>query len=130
MDAGITIGKGIAFPPHVGPDGRVAWSTGSDNVSQCMQVVLLTQTGERIMLADFGSRLPSFLYEPNTPATRRLVQQAIEQSLQKWEPRIQLDSVVVDVDSSDARTAVATVYYKLVATGTTGQVTVKVNLAQ
>ena len=28
MDAGRIFGRGIAFPPRVGADGRVAWSEG------------------------------------------------------------------------------------------------------
>src|SRR5436305_1697397 len=30
MDDGRIFGRGISFPPRVGPDGRVAWSAGPD----------------------------------------------------------------------------------------------------
>jgi phage baseplate assembly protein W len=130
MNPADTIGKGIAFPPHVGGDGRVAWSTGSDNVTQAIQVTLLTQVGERLMLAGFGTRLRTYVFQPNTPATRRLIQEEVTKALQRWEPRIEVQSVVVEVDPADSRSAVATVYYRLVATQGAGQVALKVNLAQ
>ncbi len=62
---------------QLGPDGRWAWSAGSKNVRESVQVILLTEPGERLMLPDFGGKLHSFLFEPNTVATRRLLQEQI-----------------------------------------------------
>jgi phage baseplate assembly protein W len=121
-------GQGISFPPRLGPDGRMAWSDGPDNIREAMMVILLTEPGERIMLPDFGGKLRSFLFEPNTVATRRLIQDDIQKALQIWEPRITVQSISVDADSNDARAAIATIQYQLVATQTTGQVSVRLQL--
>jgi phage baseplate assembly protein W len=121
-------GQGISFPPRLGPDGRMAWSNGPDNIREAMMVILLTEPGERIMLPDFGGKLRSFLFEPNTVATRRLIQDDIQKALQIWEPRITVQSISVDADSNDARAAIATIQYQLVATQTTGQVSVRLQL--
>ena len=121
-------GQGISFPPRLGPDGRMAWSSGPDNIREAMMVILQTEPGERIMLPDFGGKLRSFLFEPNTVATRRLVQDDIQKALQIWEPRITVQSISVDADSDDARAAIATIQYQLVATQTKGQVSVRVQL--
>src|SRR5688572_18372206 len=121
-DTGRIFGRGIAFPPRVGPDGRMAWSAGMDNVRESIRIILLTEPGERIMLAEFGGKLRTYLFEPNTPATRRLIQEEITTSLQRWEPRIALQSVNVDPDAAEGRAAVATIYYKLISTGSTEQV--------
>ncbi len=121
-------GQGISFPPRLGPDGRLAWSAGPGNIRESIEVILKTQPGERIMLPDFGGKLRSFLFEPNTVATRRLLQEEIQKVLQIWEPRITVQSVSVDEDSADSRAAVATIQYQLVATQTTGQVSVRVQL--
>lgn len=122
-------GQGISFPPRLGPDGRMAWSSGPDNIREALMVILMTQPGERIMLPDFGGKLRSFLFEPNTVATRRLLQDDIQKALQIWEPRITVQSITVDVDSNDARAAIATIQYQLVATQTTGHVSVRIQLA-
>lgn len=128
MNGASIYGQGIGFPPRLGPDGRVAWSSGPDNVRESMTLILLTAPGERLMLPDFGGRLRNFLFEPNTVATRRLLQDEIQKALQVWEPRITLQSVSVEPDDSDSRAAVATVRYQLVATQTSGQMSVKVQL--
>lgn len=122
-------GQGISFPPRIGSDGRMAWSSGPDNIREAMMVILMTQPGERIMLPDFGGKLRNFLFEPNTVATRRLLQDDIQKALQIWEPRITVQSISVDVDGNDARAAIATIQYQLVATQTTGEVSVRVQLA-
>jgi phage baseplate assembly protein W len=116
MDPGDLVGRGIAFPPRVGPDGRVAWSVGDANVRESIQIILSTEGGERLMLPDFGGGLGTFLFEPNTVATRHRIEQAIASSLADWEPRVVVEGVTVDVDPADPQAAVATISYKLVAT--------------
>jgi phage baseplate assembly protein W len=128
MDAGQLFGRGISFPPRVGADGRVVWSVGADNIREAVQVILLTEPGERLQLTEFGGRLRSMLFEPNTVATRRIVQEHIERALQVWEPRITLRSVEVTEDPDDPRAALATINYQLVASQAGEQITVRVPL--
>ncbi|HZT75360.1 MAG TPA: GPW/gp25 family protein [Vicinamibacterales bacterium] len=128
MNDGQVFGQGISFPPRVGPDGRVAWSAGPDNIREMIRVVLMTDPGERVQLPDFGGRLRPLLFEPNTVATRRLVQEQIEIALQLWEPRIAIKSVTVDADAADARAAIAVIDYQLVASQTDEQLTLRVPL--
>jgi phage baseplate assembly protein W len=128
MDAGLIYGRGIGFPPQLGPDGRVAWSSGSENIRQSIRIILLTQPRERIMLPGFGAGLTAFLFEPNTVATRRLIRQEIERALQAQEPRISLQSVTVEADPRDAQSAIATISYTLIASQSTEQMNLSVQL--
>jgi phage baseplate assembly protein W len=128
MDAGRVFGRGISFPPRLGPDGRVAWSAGPDNVRECIRVLLLTELGERIRLPEFGGSLRALLGDPNTVSTRRLVQQRIEDALRLWEPRVAVDSVQVEEADEDAAAAIATITYRLVATQATERTTLRVQL--
>jgi phage baseplate assembly protein W len=128
MDDARLFGRGISFPPRVGPDGRVAASDGPQNIREAIQVVLLTEPGERLQLPEFGGRLRSLLFEPNTVATRRIVQEEIDRALRLWEPRIALRAVTVEEDADDPRTALATINYRLVASRADEQVTVRVPL--
>jgi Bacteriophage baseplate protein W len=129
MDAGKLFGRGIGFPPRVGPDGRVAWSEGETNVREAIRIVLLTEQQERLRLPDFGGSLGRFLFEPNTVTTRHLIQDRITRALDEWEPRILVESVSVDPDPNDPEAAVATIDYKLVATQTRERVSLSVTLA-
>lgn len=129
LNAGKIFGRGIAFPPHIGPDGRVAWSEGETNVRESIRIILLTQMHERIRLPDFGSSLDHFLFEPNTVTTRHLLAECISKALKQWEPRILVESVDVEPDPSDAQSAIATITYKLVATQSRERVSLSVTLA-
>ena len=130
MDAGEIFGRSIAFPPRVGPDGRWAWSEGSDNVRESIRVILMTEQNERVMLGSFGGGLRRYLYEPNTVATRRLIQERIVEALRLWEPRIAVEDARVDEDPQDVQGVIATIDYHLVATQASGQVSLAVSLAR
>lgn len=127
-DVGKLFGRGIAFPPRIGEDGRLAWSEGPQNVRESIQIILLTEFKERLMLPEFGGGLRAFLFEPNTTSTRRLIQERITQALGRWEPRIRLESVAVDPDPNDPQAAVATIHYRLVANQQRERVTLSVSL--
>jgi phage baseplate assembly protein W len=128
MDDARLYGRGIAFPVRLGPDGRVAWSAGPSNIREAIRVILLTEQGERLQRPEFGGRLRAYLFQPNTTSTRRQVEDDIGLSLKRWEPRITVQSVVVAADETDARAAIATIQYELVATRASEQVSVRVQL--
>ena len=129
MDTGQLFGRGISFPPRVGPDGRVAWSQGPDNIREAIRVILLTEPRERLNLPDFGGGLGRLLFEPNTVATRARIARRISESLGKWEPRVTVESVTVEPDAADAQAAVATITYRLVSTQARERVSLNVTLA-
>lgn len=127
-DIGKLLGRGIAFPPRVGADGRIAWSEGELNVREAIRIILLTDEGERLQRRQFGGGLASLLFEPNTAATRQQIQTRIERALAEWEPRIKLESVAVDPDPDDREAAIATLTYRLVATRTLERVSLGLTL--
>lgn len=128
MDAGKLFGRSMAFPPRVGADGRVAWSEGPQNIRESIQIILQTEVGERLMLRPFGAGLGRFLFEPNTTANRRLIQERVETALRLWEPRIRLREVRVDADPNDPQQVIITLDYGLVATGAGERLALTVNL--
>jgi phage baseplate assembly protein W len=92
------------------------WSSGELNVREAICVILRTRPGERIMRPDFGCGLDRYLFEPNSIATLRLIQEEVKLSIQRWEPRVTLNDIVVAVNPADARAVDITIYYTLVAT--------------
>ena len=129
QDPGTLFGRGMAFPPRVGADGRMAYSEGADNVAQSIMVILMTDQQERIMRPDFGAGLGKFLFQPNTAATHRLIEDRITVSLGRWEPRIALEGVDVGPDPKEPRRAIATIRYRLIATGVSQQLDLTVPVA-
>lgn len=129
MDPGALFGRGIAFPPRVGPDGRVAWSEGEQNIRDAIRILLMTRPGERLFLPDFGAGLDRSLFEPNTVTTRQTIKDRITRTLQRWEPRIAVEAVEVEADPEDPQAAIATITYQLVATQARERISVGVTLA-
>ncbi len=130
MDTAHMLGRGISFPPRVGPDGRIAWSQGETNIREAIYIILMTQFRERINRPDFGGNLGLYLFEPNTVTTRHLIQTQIEKALGRWEPRIALESVYVEADPADPEAAIATITYRLVVTGSREQASFSITLAR
>jgi hypothetical protein len=91
--------------------------------------VLRTNQRERLRLLDFGAGLERFLFEPNTTATRRQIEDRVSKSLKTWEPRITVQSIAVDEDPDDPQAAIATINYRLIATQSSERVRVAVALA-
>lgn len=123
-------GKSLGFPPRVGPDGRMRWSEGETNVRESIAIILKTEAGERIQLPDFGAGLGRYLFEPNNPATHVRIAASIEDALKRWEPRVALDGVDVIPDPTDATAALATIAYRLVATGAAERTSVSIPLGR
>ncbi len=121
-------GKGIAFPPRVGSNGRMMWSEGEVNIRESISIILRTAQQERVQLAHFGAGLARFLFEPNTPSTHARIAQDIATTLEQWEPRIAVKDVEVAADPTSSDTANATITYSLVATGTAERISLRVPL--
>jgi uncharacterized protein len=109
-------GHGLSFPPRVGADGRLAWSSGEENVRESIRVILLTAPGERLMREQFGCGIRQFLFEPNTATTRQLLRERIVQALSRWEPRAAVQEVTVEPVAGEPRLAAVTIQFRLVAT--------------
>lgn len=129
LSPGKLFGKGISFPPRIGPEGRVVWSEGEANVREAIRIILMTEQRERLRLPDFGGSLRRFLFEPNTVATRHSIQDRIARALEQWEPRIQIQAIEVEPDPADPQAAIATISYKLVATQVSESLSLNINLA-
>lgn len=128
-NAGKLYGRGIAFPPRVTADGSLAWSEGEDNVRESIRIILMTEQRERLRLPQFGGGLRKYLFEPNTVATRRQIEERITRALTIWEPRVRLESVAVEEDAADPESAIATIRYRLVATGAQQSLQLSLKLA-
>ena len=109
------LGQGLAFPPRVGGDGRLQWAVGEASITDAIAIILGTSPGERIGLPRFGAGLDRFLFEGNNAGTHARIAEAIGTALKALEPRIQLDSIQVGADPVSSETAIATIYWRLVA---------------
>ena len=96
--------QGPAFPFRIDPaTGGVAWAYGRDKIRQNVRTILGTRIGERPMLRDFGTRIPSLVHDINDEVLADLLQNQARQELVQWEPRILVTGLQVRQTEDEAR---------------------------
>ncbi len=105
------LGRGWAFPivPSY-PARRMQYSAGPEKIRTAIWLILMTSPGERVMRPEFGSGLRRFIMEPNSVATRALIQREVYASLDRWEPRIRLRDVTVEPGADPAEVLIRVHY--------------------
>ena len=110
-------GRHLAFPFHIGADGRTASPLDVDvHVRGEIIQLLLTNPGERPLLPSFGGGVRRLVFEGNSDFTAGLAKATISQALSYWlQERIEL--LALDVSAEEATLSVD-LTYRVIATGT------------
>ncbi|ROP62294.1 hypothetical protein EDF81_0779 [Enterobacter sp. BIGb0383] len=90
-----TLGRCWAFPPQFSPESGVKMAEGTDAVLQSLQVLFLTEIGERIMRESWGAGMNDFLFENISDELLANIQSRIEETILRYEPRVTLKDVVI-----------------------------------
>ena len=91
------IGRGWSFPVKPGPNGQLSYAGSEEKIRQSIWIILSTAQGERQMRPDFGCGIHDLVFQPNTAALRGLVEQKVRDTLVRYEPRIDVTEVRVDM---------------------------------
>ncbi len=85
---------GMAYPIEKGKEGY--WPRRGVRALRLSSLlnILGTFKGERVMLPEFGSNLARLLFEPNDVMFRNRIQEEVVESLQRWDPNLQVVSVI------------------------------------
>jgi len=111
------LGRGWPFP--VKPvNGRLQYVKYEQDIEQAIGIILLTEQGERPMLPQFGAGVRNFVFEPNSPATHRSIEEKIRHALIDWEPRINLERVEAIPDFQNPNLLLIHIDYLVRATNT------------
>ena len=63
--------------------------------------LLLTAPGERVMRPEYGSPIRTYVFDPMDAAGISLLKSQIREAIVRWEPRVEVSSVVIDTDDSN-----------------------------
>ncbi|MEI7869482.1 MAG: GPW/gp25 family protein [Candidatus Methylumidiphilus sp.] len=108
------LGKGWCFPPSFQVNGNlVDMVSGEGDIQQSMQIILSTANGERVMLGDFGCNLNQFLYEEIDQSLANGIAEAVKDGLLKYEARIDVENVDVDVSDGEAGLVLINITYQV-----------------
>jgi phage baseplate assembly protein W len=104
------IGQGISFPLKTSVQGSLQLSAEGQNLEESIYLILRTNLGERVYRPDFGSRLSELVFAPLNTQTLLLMRLYVEEALEAWEPRIDLEAILTDPDPVRGRVDITIKY--------------------
>src|SRR4051812_41710876 len=105
------LGQGWAFPPTFVRDINSVVLTANDvNIKECLNTLLSTQCGERVMNEKYGTTLRNFAFGDLDGDLYTLITDAIREAILLYEPRIKLDDVLI-LPETDQDSVLVTVTY-------------------
>lgn len=83
----------------------------ADLVKQDLLNHIYTDRGSRVMMPDFGTRIPTLAFEPNDETTRKIIEEDLTYVF-NYDPRVRLLNLsVVTLPDNNAIMAVADILY-------------------
>jgi len=112
------LGRGWKFPLTVDARNRIATSAEEVNIRESIGIILGTAKGERVMRPTFGCGIYSYVYAVPDAANLALIEHAVREALEMWEPRIEVLAVKTDLSSAAAGKLVVSIDYKVRSSNT------------
>ena len=89
----------------------LALKKDEEAVKESIKNLILTDKGERLMQPQLGGNIRAMLFENNSPAVIKLVQEQIKDTIKQYEPRAELIDVIVKSQIDDNKLEVAIYFY-------------------
>lgn len=107
------IGTGWAFPLRTDHTGSIALVSHEREIEESIRLILATAPGERPMRPEFGCGAHDYVFAPADAATAGDIAYAVRVALDRWEPRITLNDVVVRFDAVETGTLYIDIEYSV-----------------
>ena len=91
----------MEFKKHPVTDDLVVTKDEIFAIKQAIVSLLLTDPGERLFQPELGSGLRSFLFEPLDSATAALINASVRDTLDRYEPRIDIIDITTTPNSDE-----------------------------
>ena len=89
----------------------LALKRDEEAVKESVKNLILTNKGERLMQPLLGGNISAMLFENNTPATIKMIEEQIRTTISEYEPRAEVTDVVVKSTIDDNRIEVEIYFY-------------------
>lgn len=94
------LGRGWSFPIRFNSSSRsVNMSEEEQDIRESLRIILLTQVGERVMRPSFGSLIQESVFSSMDSVSVNRIEDQVKQALLEWEPRINVNDVMVDTEN-------------------------------
>jgi phage baseplate assembly protein W len=110
------IGVGWSFPIDIDERGGLRRVRGDDKIAEAIFQILSTPVGQRVMRPEFGSRLHELVFAPMNAGTFSDARHYAEEALGYWEPRIDVEDILVQPAPGAAHQLLITIHYRIKAT--------------
>ena len=112
------IGSGLAFPLQVDRRGGIALARDETDIEQAIELILATAPGERPMRPEFGCGVHDFVFDSIDASTVGRMELAIRDALDRWEPRVFVETVEFNLDEVADGRLIIDIGYRVRATNT------------
>ena len=112
------IGSGLAFPLQVDRRGGIALARDETDIEQAIELILATAPGERPMRPEFGCGVHDFVFDTIDASTIGKMELAIREALDRWEPRVIVETVEFDLDEVGEGRLIIDIGYRIRVTNT------------
>jgi phage baseplate assembly protein W len=110
------LGSGWHHPMTIDSQGGVALVHEGADIREAIINILQTAPGERVMRPEYGCGIHDLIFAPMNARTMGLIIRYVQQALGRWEPRIEVPDVEVDVDPDDDSRVLIQVRYRIKST--------------
>ena len=112
------IGSGLAFPLQVDRRGGIALARDETDIEQAIELILGTAPGERPMRPEFGCGVHDFVFDTIDASTVGKMELAIRDALDRWEPRVFVETVEFNLDEVADGRLIIDIGYRVRVTNT------------
>lgn len=105
------LGRGWRFPVMFNlADASVCMTSGVENITESIDLLLSTLRGSRALLPEFGSQVSQFVHRRSDVQTLEALAAAVRFALLHGEPRIVVDTVRAEKSADGSRIDLVVVY--------------------
>ena len=97
LEENIAIGVTLPFGTHGGGLFHLSYTTEEQAISN-LKNLLLTRKGERPFQPDFGSTIPSLLFEPMDSDLESRINESLTEDIGFWLPYIVIEDIITNID--------------------------------
>lgn len=106
-------GRGWEFPPHLNDRNHISMVEDDADIRQAIFIILNTIPGERVMRPEFGCYIHDLIFWPANEETASIAERYVSEAIKRWEPRINLRSVIVTPSPGEQGELIIEVAYEI-----------------
>lgn len=102
----------LSFNPSLDQNGDFSIVKDNKSIGQALFTLFHTAPGTRVMAPGYGASLSPFLFEPFDESTASKMGNFIRGAIQRYEPRVNLDKVSININEDESRYEIE-LFYKI-----------------